>query len=291
MQNGETQHCVQRDHIKTQLQIPRDKAAELGRQTTEILAHGYYLTVSGTRVDIEEQVEASVRGTVSYPPDQMVQVTMEQSGPMRVDVMNETTLEAAKKVIELGYKPAVLNFASATSPGGGFLNGARAQEEYLARSSALWACIRDNAMYSYHRERKDPFYSDYVIYSPDVPVFRDDDGELMEIPYPCSMITSPAVHAKGVRLYCPERENKIPAAMWNRILKVLAVAGKHGHQSLVLGAWGCGAFGNSSGEIARLFRNALEDQFIGAFEHVVFAITDWSDDKHFLKPFLREFER
>lgn len=291
MPNGETQHRVQRYHIKTQLQIPRDKAAELGRQTTEILAHGYYLTASGTRVDIEEQVEASVRGTVSYPPDQMVQVTMKQSGPKLVDVMNETTLEAAKKMIEFGFKPAVLNFASATSPGGGFLTGARAQEEYLARSSALWACIRENAMYSYHRERKDPFYSDYVIYSPDVPVFRDDDGELLEIPYPCSMITSPAVHAKGVRRYCSERENEISAAMWNRILKVLAVAGKHGHQALVLGAWGCGAFGNSSGEIARLFRKALQDQFSGAFEHVVFAITDWSDDQHFIEPFLREFER
>lgn len=290
MSDNGTQHSVQRNRIKAQLQIARDKAVELGRETTEILDRGYYLTASGTRVDIEEQVEASVRGTVSYPPTHLVHETKNNTGSILVEVMNETTLEAAKYLIARGYKPASLNFASATSPGGGFLSGARAQEEYLARTSALWACIRDNAMYPYHRGRKDPFYSDYVIYSPDVLVFRGDDGGLLEAPYPCSMITSPAVNATAVRRYCPEREDEIPAAMWNRILKVLAVARKHGHNALVLGAWGCGAFGNSSEDIARLFRKALQEHFAGEFDHVVFAITDWSEGQYFIKPFLREFE-
>ena len=60
----------------------------------------------------------------------------------------------------------LLNFASAKSPGGGFLNGARAQEEYLARSSCLYQCIRWNPMYAFHRANDDPLYTDYAIYSP-----------------------------------------------------------------------------------------------------------------------------
>ena len=57
------------------------------------------------------------------------------------------------------------------------------------------------------------------------------------------------------------------------LLKVLAVAKRHGHRGLVLGAWGCGAFGNDTNEIARLFREVLEEPFRGAFEHVLFAIS------------------
>jgi uncharacterized protein (TIGR02452 family) len=78
--------------------------------------------------------------------------------------------------------------------------------------------------------------------------------------------------------------------MWSRILKVLAVAERHGHKALVLGAWGCGAFGNDGNEIAKLFRRALEDNFHGVFEYVVFAITDWSDEERFIGPFVRAFE-
>jgi len=89
----------------------------------------------------------------------------------------------------------VLNFASATHPGGGFLSGARAQEEYLARSSGLYACIRDNPMYAFHRSRSDPHYTNYAVYSPEVPVFRSDDGSLLDEPYTVGIITSPAVNA------------------------------------------------------------------------------------------------
>jgi len=272
-----------------QLQISREKAKALGQQTVEILQSGHYVTASGTRVDIQQQVDEAVRGSVSYPPEKTLPTNSSHCGPMIVEVRNETTLAAVAYLMSMGFEPAALNFASATTPGGGFLNGARAQEEYLARSSALWACLHGNEMYSYHRARQNPFYSDYVIYSPNVPILRNDAGELLEAPYLCSIITSPAVHASGVQRYVPERMEEISPAMWSRILKVLAVAKGHGHKAIVLGAWGCGAFGNDGNEIAKLFRRALEDNFCGAFEHVVFAITDWSEDERFSGPFVRAF--
>jgi uncharacterized protein (TIGR02452 family) len=271
------------------LQISREEAKAFGHQTVEILQAGYYINASGTRVDIDQQVDEAVRCTVSYPPETELPVHSSHRGKMVVEVRNETTLQAVEYLRSKGFEPAALNFASAESPGGGFLRGARAQEEYLARSSALWACLRDNAMYSYHRGRQDPFYSDYVIYSPNVPVLRNDAGELLETPYSCSIITSPAVHANGVRRYMPARMGEITSAMWHRILKVLAVAERHGHKSLVLGAWGCGAFGNDGNEIAKLFRKALEGNFCGAFDYILFAITDWSEDERFIGPFMRNF--
>ena len=89
---------------------------------------------------------------------------------------NATTLEVARGLADEGHRVAALNFASARNPGGGFLTGARAQEESLARASGLYAMLLDDPMYDHHRSRKDPLYTAWVIYSPDVPVFRLDEG-------------------------------------------------------------------------------------------------------------------
>jgi uncharacterized protein (TIGR02452 family) len=227
-----------------------------------------------------------VAGTKPYPPDSPLEQSHLGSHDTRIEVTNETTLSAAKRLLTQGYRPVVLNFASATHPGGGFLNGARAQEEYLARSSCLYQCLRDSPMYAFHRSRHDPLYTDYLIYSPDVPVFRADDGTLMETPYAVSIITAAAVNANTVRA---ERQREIPPAMWTRILKVLAAGVLHGHDAIVLGAWGCGAFGNDGKEIAMLFREALVENFRGAYAHLVFAIVDWSAEKRFVGPFEEVF--
>jgi uncharacterized protein (TIGR02452 family) len=182
-----------------------------------------------------------------------------------------------------------LNFASAKNPGGGFLTGARAQEESLARSSGLYACLVGNPMYDFHRARPDPMYSHYAIYSPGVPVFRADDGGLLDAPFLCSFITCPAVNAKVVLERNASRRSEIKEAMWVRVLKVLAIAAEKGHEAVILGAWGCGVFGNDPQEIAELFRRALLERFRGAFAKIVFAIFDQSQDKQFVSPFERVF--
>src|SRR5919108_730072 len=79
--------------------------------------------------------------------------------------------------------PCCLNFASAKHPGGGFLGGARAQEETLARASGLYASLVGNPMYAFHKAQDDPMYSNYAIYAPDVPVLRTDEGLLLSEPY------------------------------------------------------------------------------------------------------------
>lgn len=274
-----------KETIQRQLEISREQAIQLGEEAVRIIRNGYYDLADGARIEICEKIEKSVYGMVSYPPEKRLSQTAPGNQNTRIQIHNCTTLTAIQQLLALGTRPVALNFASAVEPGGGFLRGARAQEEYLARSSTLFACLQNNPMYVYHASQLDPFYSDYVIYSSDVVVFRDDDGALLSTPYTCAILTSPAVQANAVRRYVPEKEDQIGEMMWSRILKVLAVAIRHGHTSIVLGAWGCGAFGNDGYEIAGLFKRALEENFVGAFENVIFAITDWSEEDRFIGPF------
>ena len=74
-----------------------------------------------------------------------------------------------------------------------------------------------------------------------------------------------------------------------RIHRVLAIARAYGYSTLVLGAWGCGAFGNDPHRTARDFRHALETDFSGAFSEVVFAISDRSPERKTLGPFRDTF--
>jgi uncharacterized protein (TIGR02452 family) len=262
--------------------IPRDFAIRLGQEAVRIVEAGHYTAPPGRVVDIAEMVARSVAGTQSYPPGQALPESTTGSYATTIDVVNDTTLAAALHLKEQGYNLVVLNFASATEPGGGFLDGARAQEEYLARSSGLFACLRGNPMYAFHRARHNPLYSNYAIYSPGVPVFRADDHSLLEEPYTVGIITSPAVLAKHVG---PTERPQIEPAMWTRILKVLSAGLVHGHDAIVLGAWGCGAFGNDGHLIAGLFHKALVENFAGAYTRVIFAIVDWSEDRKFISPF------
>jgi uncharacterized protein (TIGR02452 family) len=266
--------------------ISREKAMAYGQEAVRIIQNGRYSAPSGRAVEIASSIEHSVRGTVEYPPNSGVPESGTGCYDTKIEVRNETTLSAVKRLLNLGHNPVALNFASATHPGGGFLSGARAQEEYLARSSGLYACLRDQPMYAFHIARNDPLYTDYVIYSPDVLVFRSDDGILLEEPYTVGIITSPAVLANAVH---SARRSEIIPSMWSRILKVLSVGVLHGHDAIVLGAWGCGAFGNDGTEIAELFHRALTENFKGAYKRVIFAIVDWSPEKKFIGPFQRVF--
>ena len=144
-------------------------------------------------------------------------------------------------------------------------------------------------MYAWYELHRNPFYSDYAIYSPDVPVFRTDHGELLDAPYLCAFITCPAVNATVALERDPACRPAICSAMTQRIERILAIAAGHGHEHLVLGAWGCGVFGNDPREIATLFQAALKGPFRGAFATVVFAILDWSADDRVAGPFEQLF--
>lgn len=266
--------------------IDRGKAKAQGEEAVRIIHAGWYTAPDDRKVYVAEAIAESVQGTVSYPPDADLPTFTLAGYDTQFEVTNETTLSAAQRLVADGLNPVALNFASAKHPGGGFLGGARAQEESLCRSSGLYACIVNDAMYRQHAGTRGGFYTNYAIYSPGVPVFRDDDGDLLTEPYRCAFVTSPAVNAGAMRV---KRRDVIPNEMRERIRKVLGIMAGHGHDAVVLGAWGCGVFRNDPEVIADLFRDALRTRFAGVFKRVVFAILDWSAEKRFIGPFEEQF--
>jgi uncharacterized protein (TIGR02452 family) len=259
---------------------PRRATAQ---ETVAILDRGEYAAPSGRTVRIAADLERSVLGTVLHTPEELdallaagpSRAAAEPAAGTRLEVTGETTLAAARRLRAAGEVPFALNFASAKNPGGGFLNGAHAQEEGLARSSGLYASLRARRdFYDFHRGQGDLLYSDHMIYSPAVPVFRDDGGRLLEEPYPVAFLTSPAPNRGAIR--DPAKAALVPAVLAERARKVLAVAALHGHGRLVLGAWGCGVFGNDPHEVAAAFAGLLgpDGEWADAFEHVVFAVWD-----------------
>lgn len=251
----------------------RSRAAEVARDTVAAVAAGRYTTPAGAVVDLRDAVALARRHTVEYPPGGAGPPVVPAGRPTRTGVTNETTLSAARRLAAEGRRVAALNFASARHPGGGFLSGARAQEESLCRASALYECLRDCRMYPHHAPLPGGMYTNYAIYSPAVPVFKDDDGTPLPEPYPCGFVTAPAVNAGAIR---PEERGRVRGEMAERVGKVLAVAAGHGHDAVVLGAWGCGVFKNDPALIADLFREALATRFAGVFDVVVFAVLDTS---------------
>jgi uncharacterized protein (TIGR02452 family) len=238
----------------------------IAQDTVEIAERGSYSTPTGP---VSIAVAPAVEGTRLHPPEDELTLPA-QTGLPRVDVTNESTLEAARR---LGGDVACLVFASARNPGGGFRNGAQAQEESIARASALYPCLlAAGDFYRYHRAHDDLAYSDRVIYSPAVPVFRDDKGTLLPEPYPVSFLTAAAPNRGAILRNQPERADGIAEALLRRAVRVLRVAATHGHRRLVLGAWGCGVFGNDPTTVAEAFRVALRDNRY--FDHVVFAVLD-----------------
>jgi uncharacterized protein (TIGR02452 family) len=235
-------------------------------------------------VDWRTAVERAVRAKLSIPPDAPLPApNAARFSETRIVVANETTLGAARRLSQDGARPLSLNFANGVEPGGGVLHGARAQEEVLCRSSALYLTLDGDPMYAAHRRAAAYESSDWAILSPDVPVFRLDDGTPLPEPWLASFVTCAAPYAPRVG------QPRSGDLLERRIARVLAVAHAHAFTTLVLGAWGCGAFANDPARTARDFRAALEGPFAGAFIEVVFAVTDWSPERRFLGPFRDAF--
>jgi uncharacterized protein (TIGR02452 family) len=282
----------------------RSMRAQVAQQTLTILEEGAYLHPSGRRIPLRDELASARSRSVLYAPDHFQAVFQQRDqllqsrthAPVAFEVVKETTLHAARRLVaeEPGARVLALNFASARHPGGGFLKGSQAQEESLARASGLYACISlFREMYDANARFPSCLYTDHMIYSPDVPVFRDDEDALLERPHPLSFVTAPAVNVGALRRNEPDKLGRVESAMLARMEEVLSLAVVHGHEVLVLGAWGCGVFANDPERVAGWFHRHLagEGTFRSAFRQVVFAVLDRTEDRSMIRPFERLFGR
>lgn len=271
----------------------------IAKITLQILDESRYTAPSGKIVEFSQEQQAAVAGTILYTPEQALNLLDKDNCENNahqtiINVTNETTQVAANRLVQDDKcnDLVLLNFASARNPGGGFINGAKAQEEDLARCSGLYLCLLTQPKYyEKNRNQSSLLYTDHLIYSPKVPWFRNRNRDLLESYYTASVITAPAPNAGQALRLDANAWPKIEASLRRRAGMVLAVAHKNAHRSILLGAWGCGVFRNNPKMVADAFGVWLESpSFKCHFDRVVFAIYDTSMKKETLSAFQERFQ-
>lgn len=250
--------------------VSRGKKVKIAEQTLAACEAGSY-EIGDTRIELAPAIAAAKAGTALYERG-LVELggTPRPSRTTAIEVTGESTLEALVRVSRDGHV-ACLNFASARNPGGGFLGGAQAQEESLARSSALYACqLTQMSHYERNRHQRSLLYLDLAIWSPLVPFFRDDDGAWLGAPVLASVITCAAPNAGALNRNTTVDD--LRATLERRGRFVLDIARHHAVDTLVLGAWGAGVFRNDPVMVAAMFEQLLAGDFAGVFGKVVFAV-------------------
>ena len=226
------------------------------------------------------------------------------SEPVQIIVSNKRSFEAASSYRD--YSVCVHNFASASNPGGGVVNGANAQEECLCRCSSLYFCLNTQEMwdgfYKPHRMEHNSIHNDDIIYTPNVVVFKTDTAypRLMkeEDWYEVNVVTCAAPNLRdnpGNRYNSGDGNKKVRITdkellllHEKRLRRILDVAQSEGNQVVVLGAFGCGAFANNPMIVARAAKNVIEE-YRYAFKVVEFAIYCSPRDTENFKVFERTF--
>ncbi|MFK7972494.1 MAG: TIGR02452 family protein [Bacteroidia bacterium] len=271
----------------------------LAQETLSILRSGTYLNPKGETVSIADAQQAAKQGTKVFRPEALDDLDKEIEKRLEtlnhkthIEVVRTDSLSAAAP-LTTQYRTLVHNFASARNPGGGFLTGAQAQEEDLSRNSGLYPCLKERAQVFYNENRKSgtAFYTDHVVYSPQVPVFRDQEGIVLEKPYQVDFITIPAVNAGAVHKNEKHHIEDIESVMRGRLFYFLGIAMLEGAEAIVTGAWGCGVFQNDPAMIAGLFKEMLNKGgvYSKAFKHVSFAVLDKMEHGKFIGPFEQVF--
>ena len=247
-------------------------------------ANGYKLNQADAEaVLLRDFTSGNSRKSYFYNKAFAVSFEMLANAP-EVTVVEYDCLDCAHDWMRQGLDACVLNMANRRNPGGGVVNGAGAQEEYLFRCSDYYKFLYRYAHYAeqYNLSRLSEQYpldkNFGGIYSQGVMIFRENEEtgyRLAEQPWQVNMITvagmnSPAlVIENGRKLIAPE----LVEGVKNKIRTIFRIACEHHQRNLVLGALGCGAFRNPPEHVAELFKAVLcEREFKGAFSKICFAV-------------------
>ena len=242
-----------------------------------------------TNEDLIAIVGNSIRNQKLILEDDSVPVNADISKIGKVVVSGKRTLEAAELYAKQGKKVCVLNFASATNPGGGVVYGSSAQEESICRCSTLYPCLDLDDMwdkfYIPHREADDPLYNNDCIYTPDVMVFKSDTNfpEMLQESewWNVDVITCAAPNLRSIpsNMMNPNAGSSqakithdgLKVLLMSRVKRIFELAIANGAEVLILGAFGCGAFRNPPKLVAEVFANYTKE-YRNAFDAIEYAV-------------------
>jgi uncharacterized protein (TIGR02452 family) len=280
----------------------------------EVFHAGGYTTESGKDVSLPVD-DPMLAGTKFYSEAFSVNDIEVKTDKVLTNTVNRDCIIVAKEMQDEGYNPAVLNLADAYAACGHYKQGWRAQEESLCRATTL-----SRSLYQYYKATSGkadryaqevnvtliksayPMYINFGgVYSPGVTVFRNsaDDYAFLEEPYKIGIISVAALSFKektGKDLQYQNPEGGFTpeglAIMKNKIRTIYRIALANGHDSLVAGAFGCGAFRLPGTDVANLFNEILnETEFKNKFRKVTFAILAKKKSDERFQPFYDLFNQ
>ena len=235
--------------------------------TVDTVNQGYY-TKDGKQIPLKLSAKEMTQAFVFLPNSDM-HVSFDKTAfktpttskctftCQRTDTLS-MALRRAKTITSSKDRVLILNFANPYVPGGGILDGARAQEEDLCRKTTLYASLINNdakPYYEYHRQRMDPYESDAMILSPHVEILKDRLYHYLDDTFVISALTCAAPILYQIRDE-PSNEKQYQV-LYQRIEAILRCAATYHYRHLVLGAFGCGAFGNNPYIVAKAFYDVI----------------------------------
>lgn len=217
------------------------------------------------------------------------------SAAEKILVVSDSTFAAAQKNIRYG-KTAVLNFANPQYPGGGASKGAVAQEECLCRCSNLYLCLSAPNIfedyYFYHKKYTNHLFSDRLIYTKDVVVFKDESEVPALLPrdewFFVDVITCAAPYIAKINI----DNASLKSLFKSRIKNIFEAAIDNKVEVIILGAFGCGAFKNPPEVVAEAFHEVIDENgYADNFRKIVFAIKCNPNNTKNLDVFQEEFSK
>ena len=259
------------------------KRVRVLRETMKAAEDGVYF-VEDREVKIPVSFE-QIKKVKLYTPEQIAYLSEKaiperRAESARIVLRNQDTLEAAFDLHQHrkpDEKPVlVLNFANPHRPGGGIRSKPGTQEEHLCVKTTVLCSLETEEARSFYQTNLDcgtQAQTDTILISPNTMVIRNPDLSLREDPFPIAVMTVSAPIASRME---PEELPMLENILHNRIHGMIRTAIEEGYSRVVLGAWGCGSFGNDPALVAKLFYDALQ-AYTG---DVVMAVFDNSENPY-----------
>lgn len=276
--------------------MSRESRREIVEENLDTFSCGYY-NYNNVRKKLKLSLEKREQVDV-FSPEIILEVEMANSendclyDTTNIIINDYNSFDAAYEAKNIGNSVVVLNSANAYIPGGGFLKGGNAQEEVLCRQSTLYQSIssrKARRMYDCNNSRMNSDTdSDYILVSRNVEVFRKASGIYLENSFEVSVISVPPpnLKMKAARL----TREELSEERKRKLRKGFQVARYEGFDTIILGAWGCGAFGNDVNEVAQdMYEVLIKEEFISFFKNIIFAVYDVKLDNPNLNAFKSVF--
>lgn len=264
--------------------LDRDRRKEMAMSHTQYVHAKYYddtlECVKNTSVqeafkinDTDWSDSFTLNSTIIplYPTKTKFVINAKSTVDAIIDGYKQKRLEEKSNVSREGFnRLAALNFASFNNPGGKFMEGSMAQEESLCHESNLYNVLLqfNNTFYKNNKTCKNnSLYHNNSLYTKDVIFIKD--GKIIA---KSDIITCAAPNTHAAMKYHNIPYKQCLDAMINRIDHVLKVAHDNRVSHLILGAYGCGVFGNNPTDVAAAFMTLLTIKYKNVFDIVEFSI-------------------